>query len=56
MPRHRGSFWMSPSVEDGVVYLRGLVPGLEDVSSAEEVAGRLAGVCEVVEELEIELR
>src|SRR5262249_52739305 len=41
------------AVRDGVVYLRGTVPGLEDVDSAEDVAGRVPGVQEVVEQLEL---
>lgn len=39
---------------EGVVHLRGVVPSLEDVELAEEVASRIAGVTEVREELEIE--
>ena len=42
------------AVRDGVVYLRGRVPLLEDAENAEEVAGRVPGVVEVVEELEVE--
>jgi len=41
------------TVRDGVVYLRGAVPGLEDVDSAEEVSGRVPGVQEVVEQLQV---
>ena len=37
-------------VKDGVAFLRGRVPGIED---AEEVAGRLPEVRNVVEQLEI---
>jgi hypothetical protein len=37
----------------GVVRLRGIVPGLEDVDNAEEVAGRVQGVVEVIEELRV---
>lgn len=40
-------------VEDGVVYLRGQVTSLEDIGQAEEVAGRVPGVEDVEEELEI---
>jgi hypothetical protein len=40
-------------VEDGVVYLRGQVTSLEDIEQAEEVAGRVPGVEDVEEELEI---
>lgn len=40
-------------VNRGVVYLRGSVDGPEDAENAEEVAGRVAGVVEVVEELDI---
>ncbi|SRR5581483_5328249 len=40
-------------VEEGIVHLRGRVLSIEDVENAEEVAGRLPGVREVVEELDI---
>ena len=40
-------------VVDGVVYLRGLVSSLEDIEQAEEVAGRVPGIEDVEEELEI---
>ncbi len=40
-------------VEDGVVYLRGQVGSLEDIEQAEDVAGRVPGVEDVEEELEI---
>lgn len=40
-------------VEEGVAYLRGRVIDLDDVDNAEEVAGRVPGVRDVVEELEI---
>ncbi len=40
-------------VEDGVVYLRGQVASLEDIEQAEDVAGRVPGVEDVEEELEI---
>jgi osmotically-inducible protein OsmY len=41
------------AVSDGVVYLTGTVPTLDDAVSAEEVAGRARGVIEVVEALEV---
>jgi osmotically-inducible protein OsmY len=41
------------AVAQGVVYLRGAVPTLEDVDSAEDVASRITGVVEVIEELEV---
>ena len=41
------------TVERGIVRLRGTVPGLEDAEAAEEVAGRVEGVKDVVEELQI---
>jgi hypothetical protein len=41
------------AVEQGIVYLRGTVPGPEDAEAAEEVAGRVEGVREVVEELHV---
>src|SRR5215207_1034795 len=40
-------------VVDGVVRLRGGVPGLEDADNAEEVASRVPGVQEVNEELRV---
>jgi osmotically-inducible protein OsmY len=40
-------------VRRGIVHLRGRVPTLDDAESAEEVAGRIPGVREVVEELEV---
>lgn len=40
-------------VEDGVVYLHGRVTSLEDIDQAEQVAGSVAGVEEVQEDLEI---
>ncbi len=42
------------TVQDGVVYLRGTVPGLEDAENAEEVAARIPGVVDVIEELNVE--
>lgn len=41
-------------VERGIVRLRGTVPGLEDVDNAEAVAGRVEGVVDVIEELQVE--
>lgn len=41
-------------VENGVAYLRGGVPGLDDARNAETVAARVPGVRDVVEELDIE--
>jgi osmotically-inducible protein OsmY len=41
------------AVRKGVVRLRGAVPSLDDAESAEEVAGRVEGVREVVEELDV---
>jgi osmotically-inducible protein OsmY len=40
-------------VRNGVVRLRGRVPTLDDAESAEEVAGRVPTVVEVIEELEV---
>lgn len=41
------------AVRNGVVHLRGQVSDLDDVDNAEEVASRVPGVREVVEELEV---
>jgi hypothetical protein len=41
------------SVEQGIVRLRGTVPGLEDVDNAESVAGRVPGVVDVDEGLDV---
>ncbi len=41
------------AVRNGVVRLRGRVATLDDVESAEEVAGRVPDVVEVIEELEV---
>jgi hypothetical protein len=41
------------TVARGVVRLRGRVPGPEDAESAEAVAGRVEGVAEVLEELQV---
>ncbi len=40
-------------VRNGIVHLRGQVPTLDDAESAEEVAGRVPTVIEVLEELEV---
>ena len=40
-------------VRQGVVRLRGVVPGLEDAENAESVAGDVPGVDEVIEELQV---
>jgi osmotically-inducible protein OsmY len=40
-------------VRNGVAHLRGAVPDLSDAEAAEEVAARVPGVVEVVEELEV---
>jgi hypothetical protein len=40
-------------VERGIVRLRGQVSGMEDVDNAEAVAGRVAGVVDVAEELDV---
>jgi hypothetical protein len=40
-------------VEDGVAYLQGAVPTLEDAQNAEDVASRIPGIREVVEDLDI---
>lgn len=45
---------LAVEVLDGVVYLRGVVPSLEDVDAAESVAAEVPGVEEVHEELIIE--
>lgn len=41
------------NVERSIAYLRGRVQGIEDVENAEEVAARIPGVQEVVEELTV---
>jgi hypothetical protein len=41
------------TVERGIVRLRGMVSGIEDVDNAESVAGQVEGVTEVVEELQV---
>ncbi len=38
---------------DGVVYLRGVVPSLDDTDLAAEVAARVPGVVEVVDEMTV---
>jgi hypothetical protein len=40
-------------VEDGVAYLEGTVPTLQDAQNAEDVASRIPGIREVVEDLDI---
>lgn len=40
-------------VERGVAHLRGTVPALEDAENAEEVANRVPGIREVIEELDV---
>ena len=40
-------------VRNGVVHLRGRVPSLDDAELAEEVAGRIPGVVDVVDELDV---
>lgn len=42
------------SVEQGVAYLRGRVPYLVDSENAEEVASRVPGVEEVIDELDVD--
>lgn len=42
------------STEDGVVTLRGLVQTYEDTDNAAEVASRVEGVVDVLDELEVE--
>ncbi len=39
---------------DGVVYLRGVVPSLDDTDLAAEVAARVPGVVDVVDEMTVE--
>jgi osmotically-inducible protein OsmY len=41
-------------VDQGVAYLQGTVSDLEDAENAEDVAGRVPGVIDVVDELDIE--
>ncbi len=41
------------TVLNGIVYLHGTVPGPEDAANAEDVAGRIPGIREVVEDLDI---
>jgi osmotically-inducible protein OsmY len=40
-------------VVNGVVHLRGVVADLDDADRVEEVAGRVPGVREVIEELDV---
>jgi osmotically-inducible protein OsmY len=42
------------AVRNGIVHLRGRVEGLEDADAAEEVAGRVPGIVEVREELDVD--
>jgi osmotically-inducible protein OsmY len=42
------------STEDGVVTLRGIVQTLDDTDNAAEVASRIDGVIDVLDELEVE--
>ncbi len=44
---------ISVEVEDGVAYLRGVVSGVEDAENAEEIAGRMVALRDVVEEPEV---
>lgn len=44
---------ISVAVDQGIAYLQGIVPDLEDAENAEEVAGRIPGVIEVVDDLDI---
>jgi osmotically-inducible protein OsmY len=41
-------------VREGAAHLRGQVPDMEDAANAEEVASRVPGVREVIEELEVQ--
>jgi osmotically-inducible protein OsmY len=41
------------AVRNGVVHLRGQVADLDDADNAESVAGRVPGIREVVEELDV---
>jgi hypothetical protein len=43
------------STEDGIVTLRGSVQTLDDTDNAAEVASRVDGVVDVIDELEVEL-
>jgi len=42
------------AVRNGVAHLRGLVPDLDDADNAEDVASRVPGIREVVEELDVQ--
>jgi osmotically-inducible protein OsmY len=46
---------ISVSTEEGVVTLRGMVQTLDDTDNAAEVASRIEGVVDVLDELEVEL-
>jgi osmotically-inducible protein OsmY len=39
---------------EGIAYLRGAVPHMEDLDAVEAVAGEVPGVREVVDELEVQ--
>jgi osmotically-inducible protein OsmY len=41
-------------VVEGIAYLRGAVPHMEDLDAVEAVAGEVPGVREVVDELEVQ--
>ena len=41
------------AVRNGIAHLRGQVPDLDDADNAEEVAARVPGIREVVEELDV---
>ncbi len=51
--RRRPILVIDVSVRRGSVHLRGNVQGMEDAENAEEVAGRLPEVREVVDELNV---
>ncbi len=50
---YTADFNIEVEVEDGTVYLRGMVGSLEDTEQAEQIAGSVPGVEDVQEELEI---
>ncbi len=52
-PTRRPRMDISVEVEDGVAYLRGVVSGVEDAENAEEIAGRMVALRDVVEEPEV---
>jgi osmotically-inducible protein OsmY len=45
---------ISVVVREGVAHLHGTVPGLDDAENAEDVAARIPGVVDVIEELNVE--